>query len=368
MGVIGIETIDVGADATALAGPGEPPLGALMPFVAQNPLGPFVPGDQYQIRSEDEGECETARSISPLLADLAGAAGVALASYVQPKTQDRPFAAQPPSVPVADPPSSTFTTSITVTLSAKASAKIHYTTDGSTPTASSAAYSAPLTFTAATTLKAIAVKDGEISEIGTFTYTQATPPAVVTATPGDGTAFIAPITVTLASAAGLRRSTTHRRHGSATVVGRIFCSGPIYLSASDADPRHGRGTGGVNSAVTIFNYTLTGRYRAARGRSRVRDGIRDDPERQPDDPDARRDDLVHGRWIGSPDVQLAEAVHSAAVARVDDDGDGLRDGRWSRQPDRRLHVHEDRPGLPRADLRQLRMDRLLAAARTAMPT
>ena len=102
MGVIGIETIDVGADATALAGPGEPPLGALMPFVAQNPLGPFVPGDQYQIRSEDEGECDTG-ALDSHLADLAGASGVALASYVQPKTQDRPFAAAPPSVPVADP-------------------------------------------------------------------------------------------------------------------------------------------------------------------------------------------------------------------------------------------------------------------------
>ena len=137
MGVIGIDTIDVGADATALAGPGEPPLGNLMPFVAQNPLGPFIPGNQYQIRSEDEGECATG-ALDSHLADLAGASGVAMASYVQPKTQDGPFAApSPPSVPVADPASSTFTTSITVTLSAESGAKIHYTTDGSTPTAAS---------------------------------------------------------------------------------------------------------------------------------------------------------------------------------------------------------------------------------------
>ena len=147
-----------------------------MPFVAQNPLGPFIPGDQYQIRSEDEGECDTS-ALDSHLADLAGASGVAMASYVQPKTQDRPFAAaQPPSVPVADPASSTFTTSITVTLSAKNNATIHYTTDGSTPTASSATYSGPLTFTATTTLKAIAVKNGQVSEIGTFNYTQANPP------------------------------------------------------------------------------------------------------------------------------------------------------------------------------------------------
>ena len=62
-----------------------------MPFVAQNPLGPFIPGHQYQIRSEDEGECDTG-ALDSHLADLAGASGVAMASYVQPKTQDRPFA------------------------------------------------------------------------------------------------------------------------------------------------------------------------------------------------------------------------------------------------------------------------------------
>ena len=188
MGVIGIDSIDVGADATALAGPGEPPLGNLMPFVAQNPLGPFIPGDQYQIRSEDEGECGTG-SLDRHLADLAGASGVALASYVQPKTQDSPFAAAPPSVPVADPSSSTFTTSITVTLTAENGAKIHYTTDGSTPTATSTMYSGSLTFTSTTTLKAIAKKGSQVSEIGTFNYTQGTPPELVTATPGDGTVF-----------------------------------------------------------------------------------------------------------------------------------------------------------------------------------
>ena len=89
MGVIGIETIDVGADATAIAGPGEPPLGALMPFVAQNPLGPFVPGDEYQIRSEDEGECDQRARSARSSRMLAGETGIVLASYVEPQKQDR---------------------------------------------------------------------------------------------------------------------------------------------------------------------------------------------------------------------------------------------------------------------------------------
>ena len=255
MGVIGIESIDVGADATALAGPGEPPLGALMPFVAQNPLGPFVPGDQYQIRSEDEGECDTA-SLDRHLADIAGASGIAMASYVQPKAGDRPFAAAPPSVPVADPPSTNFLASITVSLSAENGAKIHYTTDGSTPTAASAQYSGPFTFTTTTTLKAIAKKGSSVSEIGTFTYTQAAPPEVVTATPGDGTVFTGTQSVSLATATA-GAVIHYTTDGTDPTVSSPVYGGPIVLSASTQIRAMATKTG-INSAVTIFNYTLQG--------------------------------------------------------------------------------------------------------------
>ena len=64
MGVVGISTIDVTGQATALAGPAAPPLGLLMPFVVQNPLSPFVPGEVHQVRSESEGECGEA-SLDP---------------------------------------------------------------------------------------------------------------------------------------------------------------------------------------------------------------------------------------------------------------------------------------------------------------
>jgi hypothetical protein len=254
MGVIGIETIDVGADATALAGPGEPPLGALMPFVAQNPLGPFIPGNQYQIRSEDEGECTGA--VDSHLADLAGASGVAMASYVQPNTQDRPFAAQPPSVPVAAPGSSTFTTSITVTLSAKNGVAIHYTTNGTAPTTSSPTYTVPLTFTATTTLKAIGVKNGQVSEIGTFNYTQANPPAVVTATPGDGTTFTTTQSVTLNTTTP-GSTIYYTINGTDPTTSSTVYVSAISLSAS-TQIRAIASNGGVNSAVTTFNYTKTG--------------------------------------------------------------------------------------------------------------
>lgn len=254
MGVIGIQTIDVGAEATAIAGPGEPPLGNLMPFVAQNPLGPFVPGDQYQIRSEDEGECGTA-SVSPLFAETAEESGIVLASYVEPQTQERMNAA-PPSVPVADPAATTFTTSVTVSLSAENGAKIHYTTDGTAPTSSSAMYTSPLTFTTTTTLKAVAVKGSQTSEIGTFNYTQATPPATVTATPGDGTVFTGSESVTLATATA-GATIYYTLDGTDPTTSSTIFSSSINITAS-TQIRAMAWMGGVSSAVTIFSYTLQG--------------------------------------------------------------------------------------------------------------
>jgi len=65
-----------------------------------------------------------------------------------------------------------FSESTEVTISGPDGAEIHYTVDGSTPTAESSQYSEPLTFTETTTLKAIAIKDGQSSEVTSRTYTK----------------------------------------------------------------------------------------------------------------------------------------------------------------------------------------------------
>ena len=58
-----------------------------------------------------------------------------------------------------------FTDSTQVSMSGPDGAEIHYATDGSTPTAESAVYSEAFSLSATTTVKAIAIKDGQSSEV-----------------------------------------------------------------------------------------------------------------------------------------------------------------------------------------------------------
>ncbi len=63
--------------------------------------------------------------------------------------------------PLAQPADSTFTGSLTVTLTtATSGSEIHYTLDGATPTVSSPKYAGPFQISRTTTIKAIAVKEG----------------------------------------------------------------------------------------------------------------------------------------------------------------------------------------------------------------
>ena len=65
------------------------------------------------------------------------------------------------SAPVFTPGAGTHVGSVTVTISGPAGATFRYTTDGSEPTAASPAYSAPLAFSATTTLKAKSYQTGQ---------------------------------------------------------------------------------------------------------------------------------------------------------------------------------------------------------------
>ena len=63
-----------------------------------------------------------------------------------------------------------FAETTSVSIQAEQGAEIRYTTDGSTPTAESSLYSEAFTLSATTTVKAIAIKDGQSSEVASKTF------------------------------------------------------------------------------------------------------------------------------------------------------------------------------------------------------
>lgn len=72
----------------------------------------------------------------------------------------------------ANPASTTFTESVTVTLSVAPAATLYYTTNGQAATTGSPRYSAPLTFTETTTLNVLAVTAEGAQSTKSFTYTK----------------------------------------------------------------------------------------------------------------------------------------------------------------------------------------------------
>ena len=78
-----------------------------------------------------------------------------------------------------------FADTATVTITAEQGAQIRYTTDGSTPTASSSLYSEQLTLMDTTTVKAIAIKNGQSSAVASKVFTKSSGDGGDGGDPGD---------------------------------------------------------------------------------------------------------------------------------------------------------------------------------------
>jgi len=106
--------------------------------------------------------------VPPNAGDLPGI-HVLVPSFEVFNSQDGPQVILPPT---ASPAPGHFTTPQTVTLSAAAGTTIRFTTDGTTPTATTGEiFTAPITIADSTTIRAIAVLGDEISPMAEFVYT-----------------------------------------------------------------------------------------------------------------------------------------------------------------------------------------------------
>lgn len=166
--------------------------------------------------------------------------------------------------PTISPAGATYTTARTITLSTTTPAPapvIHYTTDGSTPTASSTVYSGPFSIATSTVLKTIARKagwsDSTVSTANyTFNYGTLAAPAV---TPATGT-YTSSVTVAMSSVqpGAVVRYTVNTTGGTPTVpdlTSPIYAP-PLTLTGTTKVRARAFHPDYVTSADTNREYTL----------------------------------------------------------------------------------------------------------------
>src|SRR5207237_411381 len=164
----------------------------------------------------------------------------------------------PAAPPALSPGGGTFTSSVSVTLTdSTPGATIYYTTDGSTPTTSSAAYTGPITVTTTQTIKAIAVASGyTTSAVASGTYTIQVPAATPALSPSGGT-FTSSVTVTLTDSTP-GATIYYTTDGSTPTTSSTPYSGPITVTTTQTIKAIAAAPGYTTSAVASGTYTIQG--------------------------------------------------------------------------------------------------------------
>jgi hypothetical protein len=160
--------------------------------------------------------------------------------------------------PTFSPGAGTYTGAQSVTISdATTGAAIYYTTDGSTPTASSTKYAGAITVSATETINAIAVASGYTnSAVASAAYTINLPAAATpTFTPAGGSYKGAQsVTISDATAGAAIYYTTN---GSMPTAGSTHYAGAITVSATETIEAIAIAGGYTNSAVATAAYTIS---------------------------------------------------------------------------------------------------------------
>jgi hypothetical protein len=158
--------------------------------------------------------------------------------------------------PVISVPTGTYTSIQTVKITdSTLGAKIYYTTDGSTPTASSTVYKSPLSVSTSQTLNAVAIATGYApSTVATATYTINLTVVAPTITPAGGT-FTTIQTATMADTTP-NSSIYYTTDGSTPTTSSTLYSGPVQVLGSETIKAIGATAGYANSPVTSATFTL----------------------------------------------------------------------------------------------------------------
>lgn len=157
---------------------------------------------------------------------------------------------------VFDPPAASYGSAQTVRIASSPGATIHYTTNGSTPTAASPAYSTPIAVTASMTIRALATRTGWTdSPAATAAYAIVNLVETPIFSPGAGT-YTQPQLVAIAcstEAAEIRYTT----NGAEPTVTSTLYSTPIELSAPVTIRAKAFKTDWTASSIASAAYTFT---------------------------------------------------------------------------------------------------------------
>jgi len=159
--------------------------------------------------------------------------------------------------PTFSPPGGPYTTPQSVTLSDTTNpSTIYYTTDGSTPTTASTQYTAPISVTQTTTIRAMATANGMAnSDVSSATYTivvQVPPP---TFSPPGGP-YTTPQTVTLSDTNTSATTIYYTTDGSTPTTASTPYTTPISVTQTTTIRAMATASGMANSNVASATYTI----------------------------------------------------------------------------------------------------------------
>jgi len=163
----------------------------------------------------------------------------------------------PAATPTFSPAAGTYVTAQTVTISdVTPGATIYYTTDGSTPTATSTVYTAAIKVGSTETLKALAIAPGYLSSaVASGVYTITPPAATPTFSPAAGT-YTAAQTVTISDAT-TGATIYYTTNGTTPTTASSKYTGALMVNATETLKAVAIATGDSLSATASATYTIT---------------------------------------------------------------------------------------------------------------